>query len=165
MTLLEFISAKLGLGDTDPKHEKMAMKGSLTLELTHEDGSTEVRKKDNIIVNGGFDAICDSIGNSGTRPACMGYIELGTGSTAPASTQTTLTTALLRQAAAYAHTAGTQTFTFTATFAPGAATGAIQEAGVFNAASAGIMLDRVTFAVINKGASDTLTATFQFTLS
>jgi hypothetical protein len=76
-----------------------------------------------------------------------------------------LVTELTRQAATYAHTAGTKVFTLTATFAAGIATGAITEAGVLNAPSAGTMLDRVVFAVINKGADDTLTATFQFTLS
>ena len=53
----------------------------------------------------------------------------------------------------------------TTTFAAGAATAALTEAGVFNAASAGTMLDRVIFPVINKGAADTLQAVFTFTLS
>ena len=34
-----------------------------------------------------------------------------------------------------------------------------------NASSAGTMLDRVTFAVINKGSDDSLTQTFTFTMS
>ena len=40
-------------------------------------------------------------------------------------------------------------------------------AGAFtgNAATAGIMLDRVVFPVVNKGADDSLTAVFTFTMS
>lgn len=146
------------------RNEDLYMKGSLTLQLVKSNGDVETRRKDNIIVNGGFDFICDAIANA-SRGAVMGYIEVGTGTTAPAATQTALVTALNRQAATYAHTAGTKVFTLSATYAAGVATGAITEAGVFNAASSGTMLDRVTFSVINKGADDTLTATFQFTLS
>lgn len=141
------------------------MKGALILTLKKADGTTEVRRKDNIIVSTGFDAICDSLGNAGARPAVFGYIALGTGTETPVNSQTVLVAELARQAAAYAHVAGTQVMTFSSTFEAGVATGAITESGVFNAASGGIMLDRVTFSVINKGENDTLTAQFQFTLS
>lgn len=46
-----------------------------------------------------------------------------------------------------------------ATFAAGTGTGALTEAGIFNASSAGTMLNRVVFATVNKGASDTLIVT------
>lgn len=141
------------------------VKGSLVLTLRKANGAVEVRRKDNIIVSTGFDAICDSLGNAGARPAVFGYIALGTGTDTPVSSQTALVAELARQAATYAHVAGTQVMTFSSTFTPGLGTGAITEAGVFNAPSAGIMLDRVTFSVINKGENDTLTAQFQFTLS
>jgi hypothetical protein len=145
-------------------NEEMNVKGTLILTLKKADGNVETRRKDNIIVNGGFDFICDAVGLAG-RGAVMGYIAVGTGSTAPVATQTALITELARGAATYAHTAGTKVMTFSTTFAAGAATGAITEAGVFNSVSGGTMLDRVTFSVINKGADDTLTAQFQFTLS
>lgn len=144
--------------------DKFHLKGSMEAVLIKEDGSVEVTRKDNIIVNGGFDFICDAISN-GTRPAAMGFIGVGTGAAAPAATDSALGVQSARIAATYAHTAGTKTFTVTATFAAGIATAALTEAGVFNAATAGTMLDRVTFAVINKGAADTLTVTFTFTLS
>ena len=144
---------------------ELHMKGTLFLEVFDKNGALkESIRKDNIIVNGGFDFICDAISNA-SRGAIMNYIAIGTGSTAPAATQTTLVTELVRQSATYAHTAGTKVFTLSTTYAAGTGTGAIVEAGVFNAASAGTMLDRVVFSVINKGADDTLTATFQFTLS
>lgn len=147
------------------KNEALNLKGTFIATLYKADGTVEVVRKDNLILNGGFDFICDAIGNSSSRPAVMGYIALGTGTTAPAATQTALVTEISRKAATYAHTAGTKVMTFTATFNPGEATGAITEAGVVNASSGGTFLDRVTFSVINKGADDTLTAQFQFTLS
>lgn len=146
-------------------NDKLKMIGSLTLMLEKGNGEVEVTHRDNIIVNGGFDLIADAIGRATGRPAVISHIAVGTGTTAEAATQTTLVTELSRIAATYAHTAGTKVFTMTATFAAGVATGAITESGVFNAASAGTMLDRVVFPVVNKGADDTLTAVFTFTLS
>ena len=143
----------------------MQLHGAMTLLISRANGDTETVYQDNLIVNVGFDFIADAIGKSASRPSVMGYIALGTGSTAAAATQSALVTEIDRNAATYAHTAGTKTFTFTADFLAGDATGAITEAGVFNAATAGIMFDRVVFPVVNKGADDSLTAVFTFTMS
>lgn len=145
--------------------ENTKIKGSLVLTLKHKDGSVEVRRKDNLILNVGFDFIANAIGNANSRPAVIGYTAVGTGTTAVAANQTSLVTELARKAATYSHTTGTKVFSFTTYFAAGEATGAITEAGVCNASSGGIFLDRVTFAVINKAADDELTTNFQFTLS
>jgi hypothetical protein len=145
--------------------ESMKLHGAITLMLKKANGDVETVHKDNIIVDVGFDFIADAIGKSASRPGVMGFIALGTGTTAAAAGQTALVTEIDRNAATYAHTAGTKTFTFTADFAAGDATGAITEAGVFNASSSGIMLDRVVFPVVNKGADDSLTAVFTFTMS
>ncbi len=145
--------------------ESMKLHGAITLMLKKANGDVETVHKDNIIVDVGFDFIADAIGKSASRPGVMGRIALGTGTTAAAAGQTALVTEIDRNAATYAHTAGTKTFTFTADFAAGDATGAITEAGVFNASSSGIMLDRVVFPVVNKGADDSLTAVFTFTMS
>lgn len=146
-------------------NEMMKFHGSMVAVLEKGDGSVEVTRKDNLILNVGYDFICDAIGNNASRPAVMQQIAIGTNSTAVVATHTALQSELLRKASTYAHTAGTKIMTFTTTFNPTEATGAIVEAGVVNASSAGIFLDRVTFSVINKGIDDTLTVTFQFTLS
>lgn len=145
--------------------ENTKIKGSLILTLKHKDGSVEVRRKDNLILNVGFDFIANAIGDANSRPAVIGYTAVGTGTTAVSASQTSLVTELARKAATYSHTTGTKVFSFTTYFAAGEATGAITEAGVCNASSGGIFLDRVTFAVINKAADDELTTNFQFTLS
>ncbi|MFU9046362.1 hypothetical protein ACNAUY_08205 [Acinetobacter tibetensis] len=139
--------------------------GAMTATLIKASGETEVFHKDNIIVNAGFDFIADAIGKSASRPNAMGYIAIGTGTTAAAVAQTALVTEAARTAATYAHTTGTKVLTFTTTFAAGSGTGAITEAGVFNASSGGTMLDRVVFPVINKADADTLQITFTFTMS
>lgn len=147
------------------KSDSFKLVGSLTAELYKADGSYEVVHKHNAILNVGFDFIADAIGNASARPAVMGYIAVGTGTTAVAVTQTALKTQLKAKAATYAHTAGTKTFTFVTTFNKGEATGAITEASVQNAETGGILIDRVVFPVINKGADDTLKMTFTFTMS
>lgn len=141
------------------------IKGALEIIHHKADGSVSVRRKDNLILNAGFDFIADAIGKSASRPNVMSHIAVGTGNTEVAAAQTALATELSRKAANYQHTPGTKIFTFTTTFNPGEATGAITEAGVCNAASAGTFIDRVTFAVVNKAADDTVTLNFQFTLS
>ena len=145
--------------------ETMQLQGAMTLIVRRAGGDIETVHKDNIIVNVGFDFIADAIGKSASRPSVMGFIALGTGTTAAAASQSALVSELDRNAATYAHTTGTKAFSFTADFPAGDGTGAITEAGVFNAASGGIMLDRVVFPVVNKGADDSLTAVFTFTMS
>lgn len=55
--------------------------------------------------------------------------------------------------------------TYTASFADGVSTGALTEAGIFNASTAGDMLCRTTFPVINKEASDFLTINWNVTIN
>lgn len=145
--------------------EGIPVKGTLEVLLKRADGTIEKFKKDNLICNVGFDFIADAIGNGGARPAVMGYIAVGTSATAAAAGDTTLGAESARVAATYSHTAGTKTFQLAATFNPGVASAALTEAGVLNGATGGILFDHVVFPVINKGANDTLTATFTFTMS
>lgn len=146
--------------DTRP----VALLGSMEAILFKADGRVSVTRRDNLIVNAGWTFISDAIGAASGRPAVMSHIGVGTGTTAAAVTQTDLVTPTLRKAATFSKPA-TKQFQFETTFNPGEATAALTEAGVFNAAAAGIMLDRVTFSVINKGADDTLTQRFTFTMS
>ena len=140
------------------------LKGAITAQLFKADGTVQTVQKNNLIVNNGFDFIADAIGKASGRPGVMNTIAVGTGTTAAAATQSALVTQLAFKAATYNHVSATKVFTFTTTFNPGEATGAITEAGVFNA-NGGTMLDRVVFSVINKGSEDTLKVTFTFTLS
>jgi hypothetical protein len=145
----------------------LGIRGFAESMLFHADGSISAYLKENGITDAGFSFIAHSVGNRAASGAtnAMSHIAVGTGTTAFAAAQTALVTELNRQAASFSHTVGTKVFSFSANYAAGVATGAITEAGVFNAASAGTMLDRVVFSVINKGSDDSLTQTFTFTMS
>jgi hypothetical protein len=54
---------------------------------------------------------------------------------------------------------------YVASFTAGEGTGAVTEAGIFNASTSGTMLCRTVFDVINKGASDSMTITWTVTVS
>ncbi len=140
------------------------VKGHLQLVLYDQFGGVkDVLEVDNLITNAGFDAICKQI--SGTPGANFTWITIGSGTTSAAVTDTALGSEIARGSGTYSHTTGTKTFTVTYMFGAGVGTGAVTEAGVFNASTGGTLLCRQTFAVINKGASDTLQITWTFTLS
>lgn len=145
-------------------NEALRMHGAITAQLFKPDGTVQTTHKDNMIVNVGFDFIANAIGATTSRPGIMKYIAVGTGTTEVSATQSALTSQLAIKEATYNHLSSTKNFTFTVTYNPGEATGAITEAGVFNG-DGGIMFDRVVFSVINKGAEDTLKITFTFTMS
>jgi hypothetical protein len=92
------------------------------------------------------------------------YIAIGTGVSAESASDTGMGTEAARHTGTVSYISG-QIFQVTATFAAGAGTGAITEYGLFSSATAGTLVSRDTEAAVNKGASDTLTVTYQMTLS
>ena len=146
-------------------NQNLHLHGVLTLIHQQADGTIQQQHYDNLIMSAGYDFIADSLGNVANRPDVMNYIALGTGIEDTTPEQTTLSAELDRNPASYQHTPGQVSFSFSAQFPAGDATGAITEAGVFNASKGGIMFDRVTFPVVNKGKDDTLTTVFTFTMS
>ena len=145
--------------------EKFGMRGDVTIILRDKDGNViDQRDIRNTIVDAGYDFICDVIGNT-TQPNDMAWTGIGTGVTGVLGTDTTLETEVVRVANVYAHSTGTKVFTHTADYAAGTGTGAVTESALLNAASAGTMLNRIVFDVINKGASDTLEVVWTITLS
>lgn len=151
-------------------NELIKAKGVVSFVLTDENGNVKETQENNLVVSTGLAFIAQSMLKTTTNsPAAMTHMAVGTGSTAAAAGQT----ALITESARVALTSSTNVTTtvtndaiqYVATFNPGTATAAITEAGIFNAASAGTMLARVAFAVINKGALDTLTITWKITLS
>ena len=103
----------------------------------------------------------------GVTDGIMTHIGLGTDTaTAPALGQTTLITPFLGNRTAMATpTQASNVVTYVATFGANINTGAISEAGIFNHITAGTMLCRTQFAVVTKGASDSIVITWVLTLS
>lgn len=96
--------------------------------------------------------------------AAMSHMAVGTGTVAADAADTTLGTEANRQLLTSTVVAD-NVVTYTAQYAAGQGTGALTEAGIFNASSAGTMLCRTVFDVINKAADDSMTITWTVTLS
>lgn len=107
----------------------------------------------NLVVSIGKSYIASRI--IGATPSVMTHIALGSNSTIAVPGDTTLGTELGRVVITSA-TSLDNIITYTATFPAGVATGGIQEAGLLNSSSAGTMLARTTFPIVNKGALDVI---------
>lgn len=96
--------------------------------------------------------------------AVMSHMAVGT-SSAGLSVANTALAAEIARVALTSSTRTNSTVTYIATFAAGTGTGAIVEAGILNASSAGTLLCRTTFPVINKEADDILTINWNVTIN
>ena len=136
--------------------------GTLTVTLTKPDGAKNIQVIRNLIVDTGTAYIASRMNS--TTQGVLSHMALGTGTTAAAAGDTTLETEGARQAFDTLSVTD-NVLTYTATFAAGTATGAITEAGLFNDPSAGTMLCRTVFPVINKGVDDSLAIDWDVTIS
>ena len=139
--------------------------GKVTLVLTGSDGAVkETREVENLVVQVGLNYIASRMKDA--TATVMTHMEVGTSSTAASLAQTTLVAAVsASRTALTSTTVTTSSVAYACTFGAGVGTGALTEAGIFNAASAGTMLCRTVFSVINKGAADTLTITWTIAVS
>ena len=145
--------------------ENFPVKGDLVIEVRNPvTGEIKDRRElKNLVVTTGKTFIASRM--TGASATVMGWIGVGTSSTAAAVGDTTLGTELTRVATTVSGgTVSTNTVTYVTTFVAGSGTGALVEAGIFNAASAGTMLARTVFSVVNKGAADEMTITWVITV-
>lgn len=144
-------------------NDGLKLRGDVALVLRDKHGNVkDERNIKNLIVNTGLNFICDRMKNDETA---MTHMALGSGSTAAAAGDTTLGSQLGSREALDSDTVSANTITYTSSFEAGDATGSVTEAGIFNAASGGTMLCRTVFAVVNKGADDSLSVTWTITLT
>ena len=148
--------------------ESIKVTGKLSIVVRDESGAVkDQRDVNNLVVTTGKTFIASSLLKTTTNsPAAMSHMAVGTGATAAAAGDT----ALGAEIAASRTALGTATssgavVTYAATFAAGVGTGAVTEAGIFNASSAGTMMCRTVFSVVNKGANDSMTITWTVTIS
>ena len=134
--------------------DKLQVKGTARAILTHKDGRKEIIEEHNMIMNVGFDLLISALINSANRPDPLGYVAIGTGTTATAATQTALANEAYRKAGTWSWNAGEKKFTITAEWETGAVSGTITEGAVFNASTGGTMFDRIVFSTPFVGASD-----------
>ena len=143
--------------------EFMTVTGELTIELTNSLGEIiEKRFIPNLVVQVGKNFIASRI--IGVASTVMSNMAIGTNAVSPTTADTTLGTEVGRVALS-SSSSTTNVVTYTATFPAGTGTGAIVEAAILNAATAGTMLCRTTFSVVNKAAGDTLAISWNITIN
>jgi hypothetical protein len=149
-------------------NDAIKMTGNLKLVLTDEHGNVKQEEEvKNLVVTVGKNFIASSMAKTTTNsPAAMTHMEVGTGTTAAAVGDTALQTAVASSRVTLTSTTvTTNNVAYVASFPAGTGTGALTEAGIFNAASSGTLLCRTVFSVINKGAADTLGITWTVTVN
>ena len=139
-------------------HDNFQMTGHLAIAIN----DAVVQEVHNLVVTDGKEFVASRMKD--TTKAAMSHMGIGTGSTAAAAANSALGSQADRNALTSTTVSGAAV-TYLASFGAGEGTGAITEAGLFNAASAGDMLCRTVFAVVNKGSSDSMTITWTVTVS
>ena len=144
--------------------DSIKLTGELKLTLTNEGGDvTQEVIVPNTVVTAGKGFIASRMNTTTTT---MSHVELGTGTTGANVANTTLETIISSSRTALTSTTVTaNAVAYVVTFPAGTGTGAVTEAGIFNASSSGTMLCRTTFSVINKAAADTLGITWTITVN
>ena len=143
-------------------NDQLKVTGDVVVEIIGVDGQIKDRREiKNLVVATGKTFIA---GRMVGTPTVMSHMAVGSGSTAAATGDTALGSSLGRVALSSATSSGA-VVTYVATFPAGTGTGAVAEAGVFNDVSAGTMLCRTVFAVVNKGADDSMSITWAITVS
>ena len=144
--------------------DTLKLKGRVNLKLIGPDGGIkDERDIDNLVVDAGLDHIAARIKDA--TETAMTHYAVGSGSTAAAAADTDLGSILGSRVTLTSTTVTDNEVAYVADFGAGVSTGAITEAGVFNASTGGTMLARVVFSTINKAADDTLQITHTITLS
>ena len=144
--------------------DELKVTGSVNVVIHDESGKQKENFTiPNLVVNTGLAFIASRMKD--TTETAMTHMAVGTDTTATAAGNTALGTQLGSRVSLTSTTVTNNQIAYVATFGAGVGTGALTEAGIFNASTSGTMLCRTVFAVINKGAADTMTITWTITIS
>lgn len=143
--------------------ETLKVTGDVAIVVRDKDGNIkDSREIKNLVVTVGKEFIASRM--AGTSQNVMSHMALGSNATAAAIGQTALLAELGRVTLDGSSVSGAAV-TYTATFPAGTATGAVAEAGIFNDDTVNKMLCRTKFDVVNKGTDDSMSITWQVTVS
>lgn len=143
--------------------ENLKMVGTLSVVLRDSNGNLkDERKVYNIVVNTGLAFIASRMKDA--TATAMSHMAVGSVNTAAAAGDTALGGELGRVALT-STTVTSNSIAYVGDFGAGTGTGAVVEAGIFNAASGGDMLCHTVFDVVNKAADDTLQITWTITIN
>jgi hypothetical protein len=141
-----------------------SLKGDVAIVLKDKNGKIkETRNMKNLVVTAGLTFIASRM--AGTSSSVMSHMAIGSGTTAASAGQTDLVSILGSREALDSTTPSANTIVYVSSFEAGEGTGAVTEAGIFNASSSGTMLCRTVFSVVNKAADDTMSITWTITLT
>lgn len=146
--------------------EFVRLYGKYSAVLTDEHGQVkQTVEGKNVVCTNGKEFLASFLNSAAADAATftMKYLGIGTGSTTEAASDTALGAEISRHTGTVSYVSN-QIFQVKATFAAGSGTGAVAEYGLFSSNTNGTMLSRDTESVINKGALDTLTVTYQLTI-
>ena len=144
--------------------ENLNVTGALNIVLTKEDGSVQTVDTHNLVVSTGLNFIVSRMKDA--TATVMSNMALGTGTTAAVLADTTLSSEISGSRVAITSTTVTSNqIVYVASFAAGVGTGAVTEAGIFNASTSGTMLCHTVFPVVNKQAGDSMTVTWTVTVN
>lgn len=147
--------------------DNVKTKGTLQLVLTDANGNIKQQDEHNLVVSVGLAYIANRV--IGDTTNVMSHMAIGAGTVAADADDVALGSELgrvgLTSTVQVTTNVTDDAVQYIASFAAGVGTGAVTEAGIFNANTAGIMLSRTVFPVINKGADDTLTITWKVTVA
>ena len=142
--------------------------GELKIVVRGKDGQIkDERVEKNLVVQEGLNVLADRMQQTPTK-GHMTHMAVGTDNTAAANGQGALVSQLGTRVTLDSTTVTANAIEYVATFPSGASThtGALVEAGIFNAsAEASDMLCRTTFLAVNKGDDDTVTITWTVTIA
>ena len=145
-------------------NDNLKLSGQLNIVLRDKNGNVkEERTEKNLVVTSGLGYIASRMKDASAT--AMTHMALGSGTTNALAAQTDLITLLGSREALDSTTVTANAVAYVASFEAGDATGAVTEAGIFNASTSGTMLCRVKFDVVNKAADDTMTVTWTITVS
>jgi len=145
-------------------NDNLKLRGDVAIVVKDKDGKVkDSREIHNLVVSAGLEYICSRM--AGTSASVMSHMAVGSGTTAASAGQTDLVSILGSREALDSTSASSNTITYTSSFEAGEGTGAVTEAGIFNASSSGTMLCRTVFAVVNKDSDDTMSITWTITLT
>lgn len=144
--------------------DALKLKGRVGIVLKDKDGNIkETRDIENLVVTTGLNYIASRMKDA--TATAMSHMALGSGTTAAAAGQTDLVSILGSRELIDTTTVNNNQIVYTCGFEAGDATGAVTEAGIFNASSGGTMLCRSVFSVLNIGSGDSISVTWTITIS
>lgn len=145
-------------------NDTLKLTGRVGIVVRDKNGNVkETRDEKNLVVDAGLDFIASRMKD--TTDAAMTHMALGTGTTAAAADDTDVETIAGSREALDSTTVTDNTIKYVCNFEANDVTGAITEAGIFNASTGGSMLCRVVFSAVNLTSTDSISVDWTITIS